>query len=228
MKLILNVLFLALLFVVPLSAQELTREQKIGKISELRAQIENLEKDFLLPDENDVKLAEKQGFSVFRILPHENSGGKLALYGDGAYYSFARKTNEYGFGSDIKLNKGNLEVGFAGADYGFIYDLQEIPLADVTKESGAVIFLANYKPPTIESEVRSEQKKARNYETESITYKADVPAIVGNTYVLRSINFSRSDILVAFKILRKDTDGSLIIFWKLLENFEKPLIAKNQ
>jgi len=228
MRLSFSILIFVLLFVSMSGAQELTQEQKLEKINLLRSQIDIFEKNILLPTENDVKEAEKQGFSVFRIMPRETYDNKLTIRGGGAYYSFTRKTHEYGYGSDIELQQGNLSVGFAGADYGFINDLGAIPLADVTKETNAAIFLAGYKPPTIESEVRSEQKKARNYEAEGITYKENVPAIVGNTYIFRSINFGNSDVLVALRIHRKDTDGSLIIFWKMIENFEKPVLARNQ
>lgn len=44
---------------------------------------------------------------------------------------------------------------------------------------------------------------------------------------LRSINFREADTLVALKVYRKDADGSLIIFWKTIKNFEKPLLARN-
>jgi hypothetical protein len=227
MKIFVGTLVFVFLCCSALFGQELTREQKLGKISELRSQVENLEKDVLSPAENDVRLAEKQGLNVFRLMPREVYDGKLDIRGGGAYYSFTRKTHEYGYGSDIELQQGNLSVGFAGADYGFIFDLGETPLADVTKETNEVIFLAGYKPPTIMTEVRSEQAKARNYEVNNIIYKENLPAVVGNTYVLRSINFRNSDVLVALKIHRKDTDGSLVIFWKMLETFEKPLIAQN-
>jgi hypothetical protein len=227
MRLSFGILILVLLFGSMAGAQELTQEQKLGKISELRSQIDILEKSILLPAENDVKEAEKQGFAVFRIMPRETYEKKITIRGGGAYYSFTRKTHEYGYGSDIELQQGNLSVGFAGADYGFIYDLGETPLADVTKETNEASFLAGYKPPTIITEIRSEQDKARNYEVNNLTYKENLRAVVGHTYILRSINFGDSDILVAFRVQRKDTDGSLIIFWKPLENFEKPLIARN-
>jgi type II secretory pathway component PulJ len=47
----------------------LTHEQKLQKIEELNNQIKILEKDVVLPAARDLKEAEKQGFSVFRILP---------------------------------------------------------------------------------------------------------------------------------------------------------------
>jgi hypothetical protein len=45
---------------------------------------------------------------------------------------------------------------------------------------------------------------------------------------LRSINYSDSDVLVAFRVLRKDTDGSLIIAWKMLKEYPVPDLARDK
>jgi len=206
--------------------QELTREQKLQKIGELNSQIKVLEQDVILPAAKDLKQAQKEGFSVFRILPREKYDHKFTIQGGGSYYSFTTKSHDYQKIAQIGLEQNNFKVGFAGADYGFIADLGETPLDDITKETGEVNFLANYKPPTIEPEVRIEQRKAWNYEANGFSYKSNIPATVGHAYVLRAISFGDADVLVAFKVYRKDADGSLIIFWKLIENFEKPLLAR--
>jgi hypothetical protein len=49
-----------------------------------------------------------------------------------------------------------------------------------------------------------------------------VPALVSTTYVLRSVNYRGSDVLVAVRVVRQDTDGSMILLWKLLKKFPKP------
>jgi hypothetical protein len=217
-----------LLFVSISFSQELSREQKLQKIDELSSQIKILETDVLSPDAKDLKQAAKEGFEVFRLMPREKYDRKLTINGGGAYYSFRLKTSEYGRGSDISLEQNNLKVGFAGADYGFIYDLGTIPLSEVSENTVEANFLLNYKPPAKESEVRNEAQKAYNYETDGLIYKSRVPDVVGNTYLLRSIDFDDWDILVAFKIIRKDTDGSLIIFWKVLKQFEKPILIRSE
>jgi hypothetical protein len=70
--------------------------------------------------------------------------------------------------------------------------------------------------------------KARGFERENIIYKNRFPVTVGHTYVLRAISYDEADTLVAFKVHRKDTDGSLIIFWKPIKNYEKPLLVRNK
>jgi len=228
MRFTFNSLIVVLFLGLAVTAQELTRAQKMQKINELNNQIKILEKDLITPDAKDLKQAQMESFNAFRLMPREKYDGKLAIRGGGAYYSFAQKTAKYGNGSDIELSQNYLSVGFAGADYGFIYDLGEMPLAAVTRETNGANFLAAYNPPTNESEIRIEQRKAQSYEANGILYKNRVPGVVGHTYILRSINFDRSDVLVAFKIFRKDTDGSLIVFWKNIVNFEAPRFERNQ
>jgi len=186
-----------------------------------------LEKDFLLPDGKDVEKARKESFNVVRLNPREKYDRQLLIQGGGSYYSFTKNSHDYQHIAQIGLEQNNLKVGFAGANYGFIADLGEISLAEISKETIEVNFLVNYKPPTNEPEVRLEQRKAHEYNTDGITYKSNLPAVVGHAYVLRAISFSEADVLVAFKIHRKDTDGSLIIFWKLIENFAMPRLERN-
>ncbi len=214
------------LFVSIAAAQELTREQKLQKIDELNNQIKLLENDVIAPTIKDLRQAQKEGFDVVRILPRERYENKFITQGGGSYFSFTTGSHDYQKIAQIGLEQNKLKVGFAGADYGFITDLGETSLADITEETAEVNFLINYKPPTNEPEVRFEQSKANNYQTNGLTYKTYVPAVVAHSYILRAISFDRADILVAFKVYRKDTDGSLIIFWKSIKNFEKPTFER--
>ena len=224
----LKVLIFSLLFISVINAQDLTREQKLQKIDELNGQIKILETDALSPDVKDLKQAAKEGFEVFRLMPREKYDHKFTVQGGGAYYSFTTKSHDYQKTAQIALEQNYLSVGFAGADYGFIADLGNVPLAGINKETGEVVFLSDYQPPTKETEIRSEQRKAYNYDTPTATYRNRVLYSIGHSYALRAISFDNADLLVAFKIYRKDTDGSLIIFWKMLKQFEKPTLERNQ
>jgi hypothetical protein len=214
-------------FVITASAQEPTRQQKIRQIEELNSQIRALEKNFLAPDASDLKQAQRN-FGVFRLLPRERFENRLRISGGGAYYSFSSLSHDYQEKPQISLQNDFLKVGFAGADYGLMRDLGEVSLNNVTPEIEAVRYLLNYSPPTTETEVRQEQRGAASYGINGIYYSDRIPAVVGRTYVLRAINFDKSDILVALKIHRKDSDGSLIIFWKYLEQFPVPSFNRSE
>ena len=220
-----------------LSASAQSRDDVIKEIEAKRAELAVLEKKVLAVSDTD-----RQEFAAFlsqpqtgiiRLLPREtyDSHGKrgLAINGGGAYYSFVRKTHEYGQGSDISLQNGQLSVGFAGADYGMFLNLGDISLDQVTNDHLATRALLNYTPPVKEDDVRAENQKLwQGIELADFNFKSRTQPNVSNTYLLRSISPERSDILVAFRIVRKDTDDSLILVFKVLKSFQKPAMERKQ
>lgn len=231
MRIVLLSFFIAVLFST-IPAQ--THQQALEEFAKLKQKIEDIKKEsaeiekiILQPDKTDLTAAAQENVNVFRILPREkydNNGFKVR--GGGAYYSFSNQSHSYDSTPQISLEQNYLQVGFYGASYGFLTDLGEIQLAKIDTKTKGVNLLANYQPPLEETKARMEKDKAKNFVVENITYKRRLPAVVGNSYVLRAISYDEADVLVAFKIYRQDADGSLIIFWKLLENFEKPLLAR--
>jgi hypothetical protein len=53
-----------------------------------------------------------------------------------------------------------------------------------------------------------------------------VPVEVNATYLLRSISYRDSDILVGLKVIRRDSDGSVVLAWKLLKKFKAPEVDR--
>lgn len=164
---------------------------------------------------------------LIRLLPLEKYVGKLSIIGGGAYYSFVRLTHEYGQGSDISLEQGYFSVGFAGANYGFMLNLGDVSLDDITIEKDEVNYLASFIPPSSEPEARIQQQHARGFEAHGFKYKDRLLAKVNSTYILRSINYDRSDCLVAFRVMRQEAvDDSVIILWKMLKKYPTPRLEQ--
>lgn len=44
--------------------------------------------------------------------------------------------------------------------------------------------------------------------------------------MLRSVSYGDADTFVAFRVLRKDSDGSYVLLWKTLKKFPKPLMER--
>ena len=152
----------------------------------------------------------------------------VVMRGGGAYYSFIRLTHEYGAGSDIELTQGQFLVGFAGANYGFLTNVGDIPLETIDLNTPAVALLMTYTPATQEPEARQEFRRFREgAEIEGINVKSGMPVKVHSTYLLRSVNYGESDVLVAFNVVRKDSDGSVVILWKLLKKYPTPKLVRN-
>lgn len=160
---------------------------------------------------------------LMRLLPRETYDGYLTIRGGGAYYSFARQTHEYGYGSDLSLEQGYLSVGFAGADFGFLTSLGNVPIESVALNTPAVQYLASFSAPTNLSDARAEQQRAgTGFSTGGYNYIDSLKAASSTTFALRSICYNNSDVLVAFRIVRFDTDGSAIVVWKILQSIAVP------
>ncbi len=212
---------LLLLFTLTISITAQSRQQAIEKFNDLKNQTLIQEKRILAPDKEDVEKARQENVGVFRILPRETYDKWLfTINGGGAYYSFYFKIPDYGHGSDIALEQNNFSV----PNIGLLADLGEVSLNEVTKESPSANSIINYQKVK-DTNLVYEDFQTLHYQglkTSETIFKGLLPAIVGHTYLVRSINTEYYDILAAFKVQRKDSDGSLVIFWKLIEQFVTP------
>jgi hypothetical protein len=220
-------------------AQSESRADVLKDIERKRVELAKLEKMFLAPSAEDraayAEFLAQPNTGLIRLLPREtfdpyaNKKSGMTVRGGGAFYSFSRQTHEYGFATDIGLEQGYFQTGFGGADYGMLTKLEGARLEDVSTELPGAIFLAKYTPVANEPEARIEQRRfATGTTIDGIAYKRRLPVENGATYLLRSITFEEADVLVAFKVARQDTDGSLIIAWKLLQNYPVPKLALNK
>ncbi len=205
-----------------------TRQQALQDIAKLKEQAKMLEKVVLSPDKEDIDLAEREKVNVFRLLPRgrTENGDLYSVRGGGAYYSFTTKSHSYNEIPQIAHQGADVSVGFAGVNYGFIADLGEISITEIGEKTKGFNFLIEYHPPTNVPDGRVEQERARGFEVEGINFKNRLPAIVGHNYLLRAVTYDEADVMVAFKVQRKDNDGSLIIFWKLIKQFDKPIMIR--
>jgi hypothetical protein len=203
-----------------------TRQQALDNLTKIKDEAIRLEKLILSPDKGDIDLAEKEKVNVFRIMPREKYRNALFIREGGAYYSFTNLSHIYDRPSQIGFEQNYLSVGFAGVNYGFISDLGEISITEIGEKTKGFNFLIEYQPPTNVPDGRVEQERARGFEVEGTNFKNRLPAIVGHSYLLRAITYDEADVMVAFKIQRKDNDESLIIFWKLIKQFDKPILIR--
>lgn len=165
---------------------------------------------------------------LVRLLPREiydwrtyRTPQRLQTNGGGAYYSFFYLSHEYGFGSDIALDHNSLSAGgFGGTSYGMLTAFGDVGLAAISLEDPRAAFMATYKPAAEDALARCEYSRfGKGVTAGGYLYKRTLPVVVDSTYLLRSINYGTADVLVAFRLVRQDTDGSVIILWKLLKQY---------
>jgi hypothetical protein len=217
-------------------AQTKSREDLQKEIVAKRAELAKLEKAFLSPSEEDratyADSLRQTDTGLIRLLPRETYDSRnfegMTLRGGGAYYSFKDRTNEYVNSSDISLEQGQLSTGFAGANYGMLANLGNVPLESVSLEEAAAQTLAQYTPAPDEPHARIEQRRMSEGATiNGVGFKNRQSLRLDSTYVLRSVNYHASDVLVAFRVVRIDNDDSVIILWKLLKKYPTPYLARN-
>jgi hypothetical protein len=199
-----------------------------------------LKRGLLAPSAQDRQAYEsflrERNTGLIRLMPRElydwetyRTAKQVSIRGGGAYYSFAHLTHAYGYGSDLGLERNSLRVGFAGADFGILTNLGHVPLDSITRNDPRIRFMVDYKAPSQESAARSEYRRfQKGLAVDGYRYTSSLPVSVNATYILRSINYSQSDVLVAFRVVRKDSDSSIIILWKLLGHYPSPQLARGK
>jgi hypothetical protein len=202
------------------------------EMESLREQLHEKEELFLATAPSDrAALAEwlrEPDRGVARILPRERYDRRLIVNGGGAYYSFSRLSHDYQQCAELELQQGDFSTGFAGADYGFLAPVGDVALDLVTLDHPAVTSLAAHNPPSREPDARVQQRRSgEGWTAGDYKYRGRAPARVGTTYVLREISYEHGDTLVAFRVLREDTDGSLILQWKILKRFPVPHLVRD-
>jgi hypothetical protein len=183
-------------------------------------------------------LLKQPATGLIKLLPREKYGDAgVGMRGGGAYFSFVRKTHEYGYGSDIQLgDDGRFTVGFAGGDYGYFLLLGNVAMEDVAAATAAVPKWANGAlagawadlwgtTPVTRDEISRAESDAFMRDAAAGRPGATargVPATVGQSYLLRSVALDEYDILVGLRVVRKFDDDSVVVAYKLLRNFAVP------
>lgn len=211
-------------------AQSQSRSDILKEIKAKRAEVDALEELYILPSEEDrlryAEFLQLPDTGIIRLLPRERFDTirkSMQIRGGGAYYSFLRRTHEYGYGSDLSLERNLFQTGFAGFDYGMLTDIGDVAIENVMPDNKAVYALGSYRAAREEQVARNEyQKLGKGAEINGTHVCSRVPVNLNSTYLLRSINFLRSDVLVAFKVVRIDSDGSATIVWKIIKKFSAP------
>jgi len=147
--------------------------------------------------------------------------------GGGSFYSFRAEKYGRARDADIGLRDNLFSVGFMEHTLGLLATLGDVPLDAVTLQTEAVRPFLKLVPAETLAETEREFKRARPWlEVPRYTYGSSAPVRENATYVLRSIAFDperskSSDVLVAFRVTRRDADGAVTIAWKQLQKPKK-------
>ena len=147
-------------------------------------------------------------------------------------YSFSRGKHGNGLNgfvdprlgwAELRLRDGRFFTGFTGDSLGILVSLGDVPLELVTPQSEGASGLTNIIPPADYLEATSLSRRNRaGFEMDRFLYGSSLPVGEDTTYVMRSTSNRRADLLVAFRVVRMDVDGSVTIAWRKLKTYPKP------
>ena len=125
--------------------------------------------------------------------------------------------------AELLLINGRFITGFNGEALGVLVALGDVPLETVTPDSDGVTGLTNITPPADYFEAVSLSRLNRaGFALDKFRYGSSLPVSENTTYALRSTSNKRADILVAFRVLRVEENGSLTLLWRKLKVYPKP------
>ena len=223
----------SILFVSITNAQELSRTQKFEELRKESARLEQIERqhtiikkkrDQLMTEilavrnEDEIEAA-KIGAKAIRLFPDKILDNLIPLVHFGfSVHSFTGIARYYS-APRIEYKRNKLRIVKEDENISYIASLGGTLPETVNGQTREVMALAKYQPPEDYKDAESELR------IDGQTFGKSVPAIVGNTYILRGISYGQGDGIVVFKIHRKDSDGSIILFIKKLLDFPPPEVS---
>lgn len=165
----------------------------------------------------------------------------FTMPGGGSGFSFRVKNHRPWRFSDIVFD-GQHFIAFGELSQGFMTRLSDRPIDEVNLNSEGSKFLMDFVPATEFEAVSTQNLSFVNGRTEgNFTYGKVFPVAEVVVYILRSIAYrgdvsrtfegvsyneldfdKRLDIVVAFQVVRRSSDGSITLLWKELQRKDSP------
>lgn len=168
---------------------------------------------------------------------------KFAFPGAGSSYSFRTKNYRIKQLADLSFSDAKLNIT-GDLTHGLLVDLGDVPLDQASLGSVALKYLVEFQPSAGFREANKiNESLTDGIRQDGFLYLRSIQAIENHTYALRSIAYRgrvmtsikgvpyneldfdrRRDIVVVFRIVQKDADGSVSILWSQLSDKEAPKI----
>lgn len=161
-----------------------------------------------------------------------------------AFYSFREKQHTSEILSDLIYKNGFL-VTDGILSQGILAAVGDVPLENISLSSEGMKFLLEYKPESLSQDAFKQFVQiSKGVRDGKFEYRKAIPAVENMTYLIRVIaykgsfyrvyrglNFDvlygdkRVDLTLAFRVLRKEEDGSIALLWKELARKDAPRVV---
>jgi hypothetical protein len=170
---------------------------------------------------------------------------KFTMPGAGNSYSF--RTNTYRLRRLADLTFTGKTFHITGIlTHGILVNIGDVALENITLQNAGTKFLNDFQPVSdFEKAIEFERRLLMGIQQDGFLYSRAAAAVENTTYVLRSIAYDgkiyravrgvtyneldfdkRKDVTVAFRVVRRDADGSVTILWKELLKKDAPKIKR--
>jgi len=213
------------------------------------AEVEKLFSDFLRQKNTGlIKLIpEKNCGETANLVNAAPECAKYTMPGGGASFSFRTENYRIRHLGDLNYT-GKSFRAFGTLAHGIFVNLGDVSLDKIDLKSAGLDFLAKFQPAADFKEAGEIAGKLdAGIKNETFTYKNLLPAAENTTYALRSIAYQgtvmrsiqsltyneldvdkRKDVIVVFRVVKRDADGTVTILWKELSNQNAPKLKENK
>jgi hypothetical protein len=182
--------------------------------------------------------------NVYIIRVDENCGNSIP---GGSFYSFREKEYTTAYLADLRFRDGIL-VSDGILSQNILVKLGDVPLENLSLQSNGIKYLTDFVPQTLSSEATKQFVQIiKGIRADKFEYRKALPAYENMTYAIRVVayrgslyrNFrgwifnlldgdKRIDMILGFRIVRKDTDGSVTLLWKELDRKKSPKLERDK
>jgi hypothetical protein len=172
---------------------------------------------------------------------------KYTMPGGGASFSFRTENYRVIHLSDLNYT-GRSFRAFGTLAHGIFVSLGDVPIDQVDLKSAGIDFLVKFQPANDFKEAQEIAVKLdAGIRNDAFVYKNLLPFAENTTYALRSIAYQgaimrsiqgltyneldldkRKDVIVVFRVVRRDADGSVTLLWKELSKKDAPKLKENK
>jgi len=171
----------------------------------------------------------------------------FTMPGAGSSYSFRTRNYRIPRLADVTFTENSFQASGVRL-HGIFVNVGDVPLEQVNTETKGLDFLTDFKPEADFQKAKEIDKQfTEGIEKNGFVYRRGLRALDQTTYVLRSVAYrgeylraisgftynefdfdKRGDVIVAFRIVRRDKDGAVTILWKQLAKQAAPKTKRTE
>jgi hypothetical protein len=200
-----------------------------------------------LPDTGLVKLVPDTGCANnSKVLVATEHCLKYTMPGNGSSFSFRTETYRIPRLSDVTFTDGSFQAGGVRL-HGIFVRLGDVQVENVTVATAGMQYLVDFTPETeFEKSKEVDKLLTEGIEKDGFLYRRGLFITEKTTFALRSVAYGgkymratsgvtynemdfdrRRDVLVVFRIVETDPDGSVTILWRRLWDRDSPDLKRD-